>query len=101
MNCGHCEYPLVDCHCTVDSMRAAEFAPHVMCSNCGLERPLKGFEDCKACTAALLLVETPDAMDALRRVGAGTSWLAELERELARQAAALVPAGEQFEALQP
>jgi hypothetical protein len=59
-----------------------------ICENCGEDTAFWIFDDCKACTAAVI-VANPDAWNSNRRFYVGTAECAELDREIARQRAAL------------
>lgn len=68
-----------------------------LCTNCGLAPPYVGFEDCLHCAAAALIVDT-DQLIVIRRLNAGTQWMAELDREIERQASAIIECGAQVAA---
>lgn len=67
------------------------------CTNCGLAPPYRGFDDCLACGAAALIVDS-EQLVVVRRLNVGTPWLATLDREIERQHSALVACGHQVAA---
>jgi hypothetical protein len=79
------------CGGTVDECDCAEqIAREVKCSNCGEAEPFHGWDDCLACGVAICLVEDPDYINWARKCyAADSAWLAQLNREWARQSQAL------------
>lgn len=63
-----------------------------LCVNCGLAPRIEGCDDCAPCVAAFLLTD-PTQLALLRRLHAGTPWLATLNAEVARQLCAQVACG--------
>lgn len=64
-----------------------------VCATCGLSSPFEGFDDCLQCAVSYEIHEELGAtMDTWRRLNAGTDWLAEIEREYARQTKAIAEA---------
>jgi hypothetical protein len=60
------------------------------CRNCQNAAPFEGWDDCLACGVACALVEDPDYINFARRLYKDDSaWLAQLNREWARQSQAL------------
>jgi hypothetical protein len=79
------------CGGTVDECDCAEqIAREVKCANCGEAEPFHGWDDCLACGVAVALVEDPGYLAFANRLYKDDSaWLAQLNREWARQSQAL------------
>jgi len=58
------------------------------CEACHLDAPFECFPDCLKCTAAVI-AHAPAAWQSNRKHYEGAPWLVMLEREVARQSAAL------------
>jgi hypothetical protein len=62
----------------------------VTCRNCTNAECFEGWDDCLACGVAIALVEDPGYLEFARRLYKDDSaWLAQLNREWARQSQAL------------
>jgi hypothetical protein len=71
----------------------------VSCINCREAEAFHGWDDCLKCGVAVALVEDPDYINLARRLYADQrEWLKQLEAEWARQASALLAAGNQVAA---
>jgi len=82
--CGTCQRDSVACNCP--------FGPAHLCTTCGLAPSFDGFDDCVACGAAYLLTD-PTQLALIRKLNAGTPWLAQLNAEIERQLSALIVCG--------
>jgi hypothetical protein len=77
-----------ECDCAEQIAREEREA--VKCANCGEAEPFHGWSDCLACGVAVALVEDPGYLEFARRLYKDDSaWLAQLNREWARQSQAL------------
>ncbi len=67
------------------------------CLTCHEAPVFTGFDDCVACGVAFLLTD-PTQLALIRKLHAGTPWLAQLNAEVSRQLGATLPAGHQVAA---
>lgn len=74
--CSNCSKDNVECVCSD--------GPVHLCVNCGLAPSFKGFDDCLQCSAAFFLTD-PAQLALIRKLHAGTPWLATLNAEISRQ----------------
>lgn len=56
----------------------------LMCATCELEAPFECFEDCLACSASVIALDSR-AWNSNRKFYIGAPWLEKLEREVARR----------------
>lgn len=80
-----------------EAIEAAPPAPAPLCGTCELAPRIEGCDDCVSCVAAFLLTD-PMHLALIRKLHAGTPWLATLNREIARQLGTEVACGAQVAA---